>query len=32
MEEWTYSYFMHNIATAHPANYSINVLNEVFED
>jgi hypothetical protein len=31
-EEKTYGYFMQDGATAHTANYSINVLNEEFED
>jgi hypothetical protein len=31
-EEKTYGYFMQDGATAHTATYSINVLNEVFED
>jgi hypothetical protein len=32
LEEKTYGYFMQDGATAHTATYSINVLNEVFED
>jgi hypothetical protein len=31
-EEKTYGYFMQDGATGHTGNYSINVLNEVFED
>jgi hypothetical protein len=31
-EEKTYEYFMQDAAKAHPANYSINVLNRVFEE
>jgi hypothetical protein len=31
-EEKAYSYFMQDGDTAHTATYSINVLNEVFED
>jgi hypothetical protein len=31
-EEKTYGYFKQDGATAHTATYSINVLNEVFED
>jgi hypothetical protein len=31
-EEKTYGYFMQDGATAHTANYSMNVLNELFED
>jgi hypothetical protein len=31
-EEETYGYFMQDGATAHTATYSINVLNEVFEN
>jgi inhibitor of nuclear factor kappa-B kinase subunit alpha len=31
-EEKTYGYFMQDGATAHTVTYSINILNEVFED